>query len=535
MKTFTKILFTAVLLVTFACNGHAQNRAQNDLDRLSKKYAAILYLMDRFYLDTVNMEQVVDKAIVDLMKGLDPHSYYINKEDYKAMSEPLAGNFDGIGIEFTILEDTLIVVYPLSGGPSEKVGVLSSDRIIKVDGENIAGVGLTNERVPLLLKGPKGTKITITIKRGNNILDFNIVRDKIPLTSLDAAYEIKPGMVYMKLSRFAGTSIEEMNKAFAEFESPKSMILDLRGNGGGFLPIAIGLADKFLEAKQLIVYTEGLNVRTERANATGNGNFKNGNLVVLIDEGSASASEIVAGAVQDWDRGILIGRRSFGKGLVQQEFPLNDGSAVRLTVSRYHTPSGRAIQSPYIKGKSDKYYMDYYERFSSEIFSTDSAYNKLPDSLKYNTLKSGRVVYGGGGVMPDIYIPVDTSNYSKYSNELLRKGVILQFVSSYMDKNRVEFREKYTTFDSFNKSFNITNNLFNQIVAAGEKEGVKKDEEGIKTSRSELSQYTKALIAKDLFSTSEYFQIINEDNPIYLKAIDVLDNWEKYNKEILKN
>lgn len=534
MKRFFRLLFLLVFSLS-SWNSYAQlfsNIGQNNFDKMVKKYGSVLYLMDSYYIDTVNVEQLVDEAIISSIKTLDPHSYYISKEEYKSMSEPLMGNFEGIGIEFSILEDTLIVVSPLSGGPSEKVGLKSSDRIIKVDGENIAGVGLTNERVHSLLRGTKGTKISITVKRGSSILDFDIIRDKIPLNSLDAAYEIKPGMVYVKLSRFAKNSMPEIYDAISEFKSPKSMILDLRGNGGGFMPVAIELADMFLNKGQLIVYTEGRNVPKQEAFATGKGTFKQGNLVILIDEGSASASEIVSGAIQDWDRGIIIGRRSFGKGLVQQEFPLNDGSAVRLTVSRYHTPSGRAIQTPYEKGKTEQYYTDFYERYTNEAFNADSI--KFADSLKFNTLVKGRTVYGGGGIMPDIYVPLDTSRFSKYSSALLRKGTIFQFMSGYMDKNRTDFQNKFSSFDDFNKNFKVSDNLFNGIVEAGEKDGIKRDDEGIEISKEYLNEYIKALIARDLFSSSDYFKIVNESDPTYNKAIEVLSNWKRYDSEILK-
>jgi carboxyl-terminal processing protease len=487
--------------------------------------------MDEYYIDTVNIEKLVNQSITGLMQALDPHSYYISKEDYKSMNEPLMGNFEGIGIEFSILEDTLIVVTPLSGGPSEKVGLLSRDRIIRVDGNNIAGTGLTNEKVYSLLRGQKGTKLTVTIKRDNAVLDFEIVRDKIPINSVDAAYEVKPGIAYLKLSRFAQSSMMEINEAFAKFNKPHSLILDLRNNGGGLMPIAVQLVDQFLGAGKLIVYTEGMHVPTQRAISTDGGYFKTGNLVVLIDEGSASASEIVSGAIQDWDRGIIIGRRSFGKGLVQQEFQLNDGSAIRLTISRYHTPSGRAIQTHYEKGKTEQYYKDFYSRISSEMFNADSI--KFPDSLKYNTLVNNRVVYGGGGIMPDIYIPLDTSQYSKYSNALIRKGVILQYVSAYMDKNKTTLQKKYPTVEEFKKSFTVDANQFGQMVALGEKQGVPKDEQGIKISGNYLKKRIKALIARNLFNESGYFQIINEDDITFNKAMEALESWQKYSSEYL--
>jgi carboxyl-terminal processing protease len=503
----------------------------DNIDMALSKYRRLLHIINMYYIDTVNQHQIIDKAIVSTLKTLDPHSYYISKEEYKAMTEPLEGNFEGIGIEFNILEDTLIVVSPLSGGPSEKVGLMSSDRIIAVDGKSVTNINLTNEKVHSLLRGPKGSLVIITVKRGASITDYEITRDKIPMSSVVAAYEIKPGLAYLKLSRFAKSSIDEIEEAFAKFKNPKSLILDLRGNGGGFMNIATTLADQFFDKGKLLVYTEGRFFPAQKEMSTEKGVFKTGNLVVLINEASASASEIVSGAIQDLDRGIIIGRRSFGKGLVQTEFPMGDGSAVRLTIARYHTPSGRAIQSPYEKGKTEQYYKNLSERVSAEAFSADSIV--FPDSLKYNTLVNKRVVYGGGGIMPDIYIPLDTLQYSTYSGNLNRKNVIFQFISSYIDKNRKSLQAKYKTFDAFNRSFVVDAGLFDEMVAFGEKEGVHKDENGIKISGNYIKQYMKALIARNLFDDSAYYRIINDGDNVYEKAIEVLNNWEKYSKELL--
>jgi carboxyl-terminal processing protease len=520
-------LFAITFLVS-VFDGFAQ-KADN-IDMALSKYRKLLHLINIYYIDTVNQQQIIEKAIVSTLKTLDPHSYYISKEEYKAMSEPLEGNFEGIGIEFNILEDTLIVVSPLSGGPSEKVGLMSGDRIIAVDGKSIANINLTIEKVHSLLRGPKGSLITITVKRGNSVTDFEIERDKIPINSVDAAYEIKPGLVYLKLSRFAKSSMTEIEDVFAGFSNPQSLILDLRNNGGGYMNIANYLADQFFDRGKLLVYTEGRFFPTQKEISTDNGIFKKGNLVVLINEASASASEIVSGAIQDLDRGIIIGRRSFGKGLVQTEFPMGDGSAVRLTIARYHTPSGRAIQSPYEKGNTEQYYKNLSNRVMSEAFSADSII--FPDSLKYNTIINKRVVYGGGGIMPDIYVPLDTSAYSTYSGNLNRKNVILQFISSYIDKHRKSLHEKYETFDIFKQYFVVDDKLFGEMLAFGEKNGVPVDKEGIKISGNYIKQYMKALIARHLFDYSSYFQIINEGDNIYEKAIEVLDNWDKYSKEL---
>jgi carboxyl-terminal processing protease len=528
LKNILKILFA--ITITVSAFGCFAQKNDNNIDMALMKYHKLLHLINIYYIDTVNQQQIIEKAIISTLKTLDPHSYYIPKEEYKAMSEPLEGNFEGIGIEFNILDDTLIVVSPLSGGPSEKVGLMSGDRIIAVDGKNIANINLTIEKVHSLLRGPKDSQITLSIKRGNSVSDFEIIRDKIPITSVDAAYEIKPGLAYIKLSRFAKNSMHEIEDAFAKFKNLKSLILDLRGNGGGFMNIANALADQFFDKGKLLVYTEGRFFPTQKEISTEYGLFKKGNLVVLIDEASASASEIVSGAVQDLDRGIIIGRRSFGKGLVQTEFPMGDGSAVRLTIARYHTPSGRAIQSPYEKGKTEQYYKNLSNRVSAEAFSADSII--FPDSLKYSTLVNKRIVYGGGGIMPDIYVPLDTLKYSKYSGELNRKNIIFQFISSYIDKNRKTLQEKYKTLNAFKQSFVVNAELFGEMVAFAEKKGIPADNEGIKISGNFLKQYMKALIARGLFDYSAYFKIINEGDHTYEKAIEVLDNWNKYSREL---
>jgi carboxyl-terminal processing protease len=534
LKKIFRLLFAITFLFsTFGGFAQKFTMKNNDNDMAIEKYRKLLTLINMYYIDTVNQSQIVEKAIVSTLKTLDPHSYYISKEEYKAMSEPLEGNFEGIGIEFNILEDTLIVVSPLSGGPSEKVGLMSGDRIIAVDGKNIAGINLTIAKVHSLLRGPKGSRITVSIQRGGSVTDFEIERDRIPINSLDAAYEIKPGLVYLKLNRFAKNSMHEIEDAFAKFSNPQSMILDLRNNGGGFMNVASTLADQFFDGGKLLVYTESRTTPIYNEKSSNSGFFKNGNLVVLINEASASASEIVTGAIQDWDRGIIIGRRSFGKGLIQTEFPMGDGSVIRLTIARYHTPSGRAIQSPYEKGKTEQYFENFNARVSAEAFSADSIV--FPDSLKYYTLVNKRVVYGGGGIMPDIYIPLDTSYHSGYSDSLQRKSIVLQFTATYIDKNRKSLQNKYKTFDEFDKSFVVDANLFAEFLAYGEKKGVPASKEGIKISGNFIKQYIKALIARNLFDDSAYFEIINKGDKIYEKAIEVLDNWDKYRKECLKS
>lgn len=392
------IVFTATLLslTTFG---------QGSSNLSIYKVVRFLQYVSSDYVDTINIDKLADDAIIEILRNLDPHSVYITKEDVRAMNEPLEGNFEGIGVEFNILNDTLMVVNPIPGGPSERVGIMAGDRIVDIDGTKVAGIGLKNSDVFKMLRGTKGTNVTVQIMRKGlaELLEFNITRDRIPIYSLDAAYMVQPRIGYIKLNRFALTTEEEFLEALNKLkkERMQDLILDLRGNGGGFLNASVALADHFLDDNKLIVYTEGRTSPKTDFMSTRNGEFKKGRLVILIDEGSASASEIVAGAVQDWDRGIIIGRRSFGKGLVQNQLPLPDGSMIRLTVARYHTPTGRVIQKPYNFGELESYYNDLNIRYQKgEYFSVDSI--AIPDSLKYQTLQKSRVVYGGGGIMPEI-------------------------------------------------------------------------------------------------------------------------------------
>jgi carboxyl-terminal processing protease len=497
---------------------------------LFKIYRFLQYVSND-YVDTIDVDDLVDEAIIGILKNLDPHSVYISKDDVKAMNEPLEGNFEGIGIEFNILNDTLLVVNPIPGGPSERVGIVAGDRIINVGGENIAGVGLKNSDVIKLLRGNKGTKVSVQVlRRGfTEILEFTITRDKIPIYSLDAAYMIDSRIGYIKLNRFSLTTEDEFLEALEKLKKEKmrDLILDLRGNGGGFLNAAVALSEHFLDEDKLIVYTEGRNSPRYDFISTKRGEFKKGRLIILMDEGSASASEIVAGAVQDWDRGIIIGRRSFGKGLVQNQLSLPDGSMIRLTVARYHTPTGRVIQKPYDFGELEIYYRDFSSRYQKgELFNQDSI--SFPDSLKYYTLQNKKLVYGGGGIMPDFFVPIDTSFYSNYYGKLVRRGIINQFVLSYIDENREYLKNTYQNFDKFNKNFVIDNHTIEKLVDFADKQGLKPDSIGLETSLGELSLQLKGLIAQNLFSTNYYFQIINENNKALQKAIDVLKNWNNY-------
>jgi carboxyl-terminal processing protease len=504
---------------------------QESVQKNQMKFGRLLRLVDGYYVDSANVDELTEKAIIHLLSELDPHSVYISKEEVDKMNEPLQGNFEGIGISFNIFKDTLLVTSIIPGGPSEKVGLRAGDRIVEVDGKNIAGTGIKNSDVMEMLRGDKGTTVEITVLRRNlnELLDFTIIRDKIPIFSLDASYMLNDETGYIKLNKFSATTTEEFTNAMMELKKQnlQNLILDLRGNGGGYLKTAIEISDQFLDNNKLIVYTDGTNERRRDYKATSNGIFKEGNLVVLVDESSASASEIVSGAVQDWDRGLIIGRRSFGKGLVQKPYFLTDGSLVRLTTAHYYTPSGRNIQKPYENGV-EEYNRDYLDRLSSgQLFSADSI--QLVDSLKFKTLVNGRNVYAGGGVMPDIFIPMDTSSYYRYYNRLRRTNVVYNYVLDYVDQHRTELKNQYPEFETFKNNFEVAQEMIDSIISEGEKEGIEEDEESLTFTLPTMKKEIKALIARDIFSINDYYKIIYQDDEAILKALEVIENKEHYN------
>ena len=506
------------------------------IDEQSFKFSRVLSLVNTYYVDTVNDNKLVEDAIIAMLKDLDPHSIYISKKEIKEMNEPLEGNFEGVGIQFNILNDTLMVVATIPGGPSEKIGILAGDRIINIDTAMVAGVGLKNSTVIKKLRGKKGTVVNVKIKRHGEkeLIDFSITRDKIPIYSLDAAYMVKKDIGYVKLNRFAATSMKELMPAFNKLKSQgaKNIILDLRGNGGGYLNIALDLADQFIEKDKLLLFTKGINSPRNTYNSTDNTSFPKGRVVVLVDEGSASASEIVTGAIQDCDRGVVIGRRTFGKGLVQRPFNLPDGSMMRLTIARYYTPSGRCIQKPYDKGVK-AYSMDIINRYNSgQLTDADSIH--FPDSLKYQTLTYKRTVYGGGGIMPDIFVPLDTTKITDYYAKIRRKGITNKITIEYIDKNREKLKAKYKNFTNFDKNFEIGQEIIDKLVAEAEKQGIKKNPEQLEKSLNDIKLILKALIANDLFDTSEFYQVVNKTDKTFLKAVEVISNKKLYEQKLMK-
>ncbi|MDR2809313.1 MAG: S41 family peptidase [Tannerellaceae bacterium] len=520
------------LLITLSVFAGANAQTQN-VNMEARKLSMALYAVANMYVDPADATQLTEHAIIGMLEKLDPHSNYMDPEETKDMTEPLQGNFDGVGIQFNMLTDTLYIIQVIAGGPSEKVGLLAGDRIILVDDTLIAGVKMKNNDIMKRLRGPRGTEVQVKVLRRNEpqLMDFRIVRDKIPVNSLDAAYMADPQTGYIKLSRFALSSTTEFQTALANLkkEGMKHLILDLQGNGGGYLNVAIDLADEFLQKGKLIVYTEGHNQPRETADATIKGDFEEGRLVILVDESSASASEILAGAVQDWDRGIILGRRTFGKGLVQKPIPLPDGSMIRLTVSRYYTPTGRGIQKPYENGNSDAYNHDLIGRYNrGELMSADSIH--FPDSLKFNTLVSKRTVYGGGGIMPDVFIPIDTTDYTDYHRRLVANGLVNRIAMDYADKNRARLTAQYPKFAQYKQSFEVPDTLMQQLTALAEAEEITFEEEAYNRSKALIKLQTKALIARDLYELGDYYQVINDVNQSYKAALRIINDSNAYNK-----
>jgi carboxyl-terminal processing protease len=527
---FLPLFFALVLIIgIFVGIRLNRNSQQNELLQLfsneknnGNKLDELLDYVLREYVDTLDRDSLTDVTIETLLGNLDPHSAYIPASDLQATNEPLNGNFEGIGVEFNLLRDTIYVVTAIPGGPSEKAGLKSGDKIIFVDGKKVAGIKITNEMVFKNLKGKGGTIVKIGVLRyGTSTIEyFKITRGKIPIYSVDAAYMMDSITGFIKISRFASTTYQEFDNALSKLEKQglKQLILDLRGNPGGFLDAAIDISDEFLPKGKMIVYTQGKNKPRQNSISSEKGRFEKQKLAILIDENSASASEIVAGAVQDNDRGVIIGRRSFGKGLVQEQTEFKDGSAIRLTIARYFTPSGRCIQKPYENGRIEDYYQDEMERYDTgELVNADSV--KLNKKLKYTT-PAGKVVYGGGGIMPDYFIPIDTTKVSRYISELLYKNLINDFALEYVNKNRTQL--KYTSAKEFNQQFKVNTPLINELKSYANKNNIKSSASDLGKGLDLLSTHLKAYIAKDIFNQEAWFFVKNANDDACKKALLML-------------
>jgi len=506
--------------------GAAQFRVGSGDDSSLRKLQFTEMAITNLYVDSVDEKKLVEDAIRGMLDKLDPHSSYLTPKEVKNLNEPLNGNFEGIGVQFNMIEDTLLVIQPVTNGPSEKVGILAGDRIVLVNDTAIAGVKMAKEEIMKRLRGPKGTKVHLGIVRQGikDMLEFTVVRDKIPVKSIDATYMIRPGIGYIRIGNFGATTHQEFLESLDKLreQGMTDLILDLQENGGGYLKAAVDIAEEFLQKGDLIVYTEGRRVPRTEYTANGGGAFLTGKVVVLVDGYTASAAEIVTGAIQDQDRGIVVGRRTFGKGLVQRPIDLPDGSMIRLTIAHYYTPSGRCIQKPYTKGGNKDYAMDMLNRLKSgELTNADSVH--FADSLKYETLRKHRIVYGGGGIMPDEFVPLDTTLYTKYHRELAAKGIVIQQNLRYVDNHRKELQSRWTSFADFKANYEVPQALIDAVVAEGEKQDVKpRDEAEKEKTLPYLRVQLKALIARDLWDMSEYFSVFNEQSAMVKKALEVL-------------
>ena len=524
-------IVTGILIGTFYANHFSGNKL-GIINTSSNKLNALLRIIDDQYVDTVNMGELVEDAMPQILGELDPHSSYIPAKDLEAVNSDLKGSFSGIGIQFTIQQDTIHVNNVIQGGPSEKVGLMAGDRIIEVDDSAFVGKIVTNYESMKRLKGPKGSEVKLGVFRPGEkeTLHFTIVRGDIPVKSVDAAYMLNDKFGYIKVNKFGETTYPELLISLAKLNQAncEGVVIDLRGNTGGYMGAAIQMVNEFLPKNRLIVYTQGRKSPRENYTSNGTGSSQKMPIVVLMDEGSASASEIFAGAIQDNDRGTIIGRRSFGKGLVQQPIDFSDGSAIRLTIARYYTPSGRCIQKPYVKGNDANYEMDILTRYEhGEFFSQDSI--KQDQSQIFET-SLGRPVYGGGGIMPDVFIPVDTTRYTDYHRKLVASGLVNRVSMNYLDRNRNQMMAKYPKFQQYKQDFVVGEDIMEELLKMAGDEKIEFEEEEYNRSKPLIMLQIKALIARDLYDMAQYFQIINDDNPSYQKALQIINNKETYNR-----
>ena len=508
--------------------------AQRSMPQAMQKLLNAEYAITSLYVDSVNEDKLIEDAIKGMLESLDPHSSYTDAKETKELEEPLQGEFSGVGIQFNMNQDTLYVIQTVPGGPSERVGVLAGDRIIYVNDTTIAGVKMKNSDIQKRLRGKKGTKVTIKVKRPGvkELITFRITRDNIPLHSIDAQYMLDDRTGYLRISRFGAKTHEEMMDALKELKKQgmTQLVMDLSDNGGGYLNAAIDMCNEFLDRGQLMVYTEGDNSPRTEAKANGWGEHKDLHMVVMVNQYSASAAEIFAGAMQDWDRAVIVGRRTFGKGLVQRPFKFDDGSMMRLTVARYYTPSGRCIQKPYNRGDKKAYENELLDRANEgEYYSLDSI--QINDTVRYTTRLNHRTIYGGGGVMPDVYVPVDTSEYSTYYRDLSAKGIINQYVIKYVDKNRKSISKQFKTLKDFDNGFTVSDEMMKDLIDMGTQDSIKFDEEKYRTSEQLLKDIVKGLIARDVYGDpSAYSVIINHRNKDLKAALEVLNDRERFDR-----
>ena len=525
-KKMKKYLFIALVAFLAVTSANAQLRIKMGKNSPIEKLGRAEIAITNLYVDSVDENKLVEDAIRGMLEKLDPHSSYATAKETKAMNEPLNGSFDGIGVQFNMVDDTLLVIQPITNGPSEKVGIIAGDRIVAVNDTAISGVKMSKEDIMKRLRGPKGTTVNLTIvRRGiKDKLIFKVKRDKIPVTTMDAAYMIRPGIGYIRLGSFGLTSHKEVTIAMDSLKKKgmKDLIFDLEDNGGGYLQAAAQIANEFLQKGDLIVYTNGRKAPRQEYKAQANGRWRKGKVVVLTNEFTASAAEIVSGAIQDQDRGVVVGRRTFGKGLVQRPLTFDDGSEIRLTIAHYYTPSGRCIQKPYKKGDRLDYAMDLDNRYKHGEFTNQDSIH-LSDSLKYYTLRKHRVVYGGGGIMPDYFVPLDTTKYTKMHRQLAAKSIVINHSLKFIDAHRKELKSQYKDFDKFLATYEVPSSLIEGIIAEGKKEKIEpKDEAELIQTKKYLALQLKALVARDIWDMSQYFQVWNETNEIVQRAVQLL-------------
>lgn len=534
LRSLRVLPLVAVAAAAAAWLAPARSDAQEFRLTPDRKLLMSEQIIERFYVDSVNSDKMVQEAIVAMLKTLDPHSTYSDPEETKELTTPLTGNFSGIGVQFNMLNDTLFVIQTTSGGPSEKVGILPGDRIIQAGDSVIAGRKLPNSRIIKILRGEKGSQVLLKVLRKGSPepIAFLVTRDDIPVYSVDAAYMADPTTGYIRISRFGEETEKEFEKALSDLRAKgmQNLIIDLEDNGGGYLQAAHQLASHFLEKGDMVVYTDAPKMGRSDFRVERPGDFRKGRLVIMANQYSASAAEILSGAVQDNDRGLIVGRRTFGKGLVQRPFPFPDGSMIRLTVSRYYTPSGRSIQKPYAPGDEEAYRKDMLNRYEAGEFSSADSIH-LPDSLRYSTLRNRRPVYGGGGIMPDLFVPIDTTMYSTYYRDLVAKGVINRFAITYVDAHRKSLRAEYPDGEAFDRGFTFTPEMLDEVVALGRADSVMPDSAMLEKSRPLIATIVKGLIARDLFESTDYFRVVNPAlSPSYRAALDLINDEERYNR-----